>query len=218
MVNNGEQEEVNKRKWCGKGKSLTSITFWQGSHRNRMKKKRGRQNLGLHTFQESFTTLWATHRSDTKILYTCPRYTNDALERKETNTEYGPWEYYKCAVQNFFVSCGVDSTENYSEFAKRRLHSFYLTKPMPIMRCYCEYPLIMFMSRSERNPGRLFLKCPKRWCDDFQWVDQEPQGRSRTWLLDKNSIHNPMQDLFQLLVKSPVEIPLEGNWSWRKMY
>lgn len=34
------------------------------------------------------------------------------------------------------------------------------------------------MSHSERNPVRLFLKCFKRWCDFFQWVDEPPKNLS----------------------------------------
>ena len=38
------------------------------------------------------------------------------------------------------------------------------------------------MSHSDRNPGRLFLKCPTRYCDFFQWVDTPPQGKTRAHL------------------------------------
>ena len=34
------------------------------------------------------------------------------------------------------------------------------------------------MSQSDRNPGRLYLKCPKRYCDFFQWVDTAPRGKT----------------------------------------
>ena len=121
-------------------------------------------------------------RSDTQILYSCPRHPNDTLEKKETNTQYGYWEYYKCPVRNCYVSCGVDNAEYYLDSAKHKLHNFFLSKPVHIMECYCHRPLIMSMSQSEKNPGRLFLKCPKRWCNFFQWVDQEPRGKTKAWL------------------------------------
>ena len=35
------------------------------------------------------------------------------------------------------------------------------------------------MSQSDKNPGRLYLKCPKRYCDFFQWVDTPPHGKIR---------------------------------------
>ena len=121
-------------------------------------------------------------RSDTQILYSCPRHPNDTLEKKETNTPYGYWGYYKCPVRNCYVSCGVNDIEYCLDSAKHKLHKFFLSKPVHIMECYCHRPLIMSLSQSEKNPGRLFLKCPKRWCNFFQWVDQEPRGKTKAWL------------------------------------
>ena len=72
--------------------------------------------------------------------------------------------------------------EYYLDSAKCQLHDFFLSKRVHIMECYCKRPLIMSLSQSERNPGRLFLKCPKRWCDFFQWVDEEPRGKTKAWL------------------------------------
>ena len=103
-------------------------------------------------------------------------------KKKETDTQYGHWKYYKCPVQNCFVSCGVDNVEYYLESAKCQLHNFYLAKPMHVMKCYCHRPLIMSKSQSEKNSGRLFLKCPLCLCNFFQWVDQEPRGKTKAWL------------------------------------
>ena len=134
------------------------------------------------TSTEPFRNPSPPPRGSTEILYCCPVHSNDTLQKKETNTQYGHWEYYKCPVRNCFVSCGVDNVEYYLESAKCQLHSFYLAKPMHVMKCYCHRPLIMSKSQSEKNPGRLYLKCPKRWCDFFQWVNQEPRGKTKAWL------------------------------------
>ena len=121
-------------------------------------------------------------RGSTEILYCCPVHSNDTLQKKESNTQYGHWKYYRCPDQNCFVSCGVDNVEDYLESAKRQLHNFYLDKPMHVMKCYCHRPLIMSKSQSEKNPGRLYLKCPKRRCNFFQWCDEKPQGKTKAWL------------------------------------
>ena len=134
------------------------------------------------TSTEPFRNPSPPHRRSTEILYSCPVHPNDTLQKKETNTQYGHWGYYKCPVRNCFVSCGVDNVEYYLDSAKHTLHNFFLSKPVHIMECYCKRPLIMSLSQSERNPGRLFLKCPKRWCDFFQWVDEEPRGKTKAWL------------------------------------
>ena len=41
------------------------------------------------------------------------------------------------------------------------------------------------MSNSEKNPGRLYFKCPKRECKFFQWADVEPRGCVKNWLEGK---------------------------------
>ena len=76
----------------------------------------------------------------------------------------------------------MDDVEYYLYSAKCQLQNFYLAKPMHVIKCYCHRPLIMSMSQTEKNPGRLCLKCAKRWCDFFQWVDQEPRGKTKAWI------------------------------------
>ena len=80
-------------------------------------------------------------RGSPVILYSCPVHLNDTLQKKETDTRYGHWKYYKCPVQNCFVSCGVDNVEYYLESAKCQVHNFYLAKPVHVMKCYCKRPL-----------------------------------------------------------------------------
>ena len=43
-------------------------------------------------------------------------------------------------------------------------------------KCACDLSMILAMSKSETNPGRLYLKCPKRSCKLFQWINESPQG------------------------------------------
>jgi len=110
---------------------------------------------------------------------TCPMcvvHPEEFLERRQTDTQYGRWEYYKCPVQGCFVCCGVDQgvdidddphkkdkVQYYLDSAQRQLHEFYHRLPLDNMKCFCDRPLIMTLSHSEKNPGRLFLKCSKRW-------------------------------------------------------
>ena len=35
--------------------------------------------------------------------------------------------------------------------------------------------MILAISKSENNPGRLYLKCPKRKCKLFQWINEPPK-------------------------------------------
>ena len=72
----------------------------------------------------------------------------------------------------------------------------------------------MTMSHTEKNPGRLFFKCFSRRCPFFQWVDQDPWDKNRTWLEadkivylhDGRIVRRTFEDLMRVG-------PFEGNWS-----
>ena len=120
--------------------------------------------------------------TDTEILYHCPLDESEALQKKKRLTKYEKWQYYKCPVARCFVICDVECVEYYIDFTIPQLHEVYLENELDKMRFYCERPLIMSQSRSEKNPGRLFFKCPKRNCKSFLWVDQEPRGITKAWI------------------------------------
>ena len=96
------------------------------------------------------------------------------------------------------------------------------------MRCHCCNPLALTMSRTEKNPGRLFFKCYRRVCPFFQWADQDPWGQNRAWLeadkficlFDGRVVGRTLQDV---LTETPLQRgvrksidehigPFEGNW------
>ena len=58
-------------------------------------------------------------------------------------------------------------------------------------RARCNKNLYMSMCQSAKNPGRLYLKCPKRFCDFFEWVDREPRGKNKAWLKGNTSLLDP---------------------------
>ena len=85
------------------------------------------------------------------------------------------------------------------------------------------------MSHTEKNPGRLFFKCFSRRCPFFQWADQDPWGKNRTWLeadkficlFDGRLVRRTYQDVMtetplQRGVRKSIDQhmgPFEGNWS-----
>ena len=93
----------------------------------------------------------AATKVDPDILYSCPLHECEALLKKKTVTQYGEWEYYKCPVARRFLSCGADRVEHYINSAKRQLHRFYLENELEKMQCYCERPLRMSQSQSEKK-------------------------------------------------------------------
>ena len=104
----------------------------------------------------------------------CPLHPQYSLEKRESHTDYGQWEYYKCPFQDCFVCCGVDNVDYYLQSARSQIEPYYTRIPLDKMKCYCDRHVYMSMSQSDKNPGRLYLKCPKRYCEFFQWVDTSP--------------------------------------------
>ena len=64
-----------------------------------------------------------------EILYWC--HLKDALEKKETTTKYGHWEFYKFPFQNRYVSCGEDNV--LLRLCWSQLQNFHLSKPLYIV-------------------------------------------------------------------------------------
>lgn len=140
------------------------------------------------------------------------------LEQRETDTQWGHWDYLKCPVRGCYVCCGVDQVEPYLASARGQLYEVYRQLPLDKMKCYCCNALTMTMSHSEQNPGRLFFKCSKRLCDFFQWVNKYPTGKRRLWLeadkfitlFDGRFIKRTLQDVMKETQKGVG--PFEGNW------
>ena len=109
----------------------------------------------------------------------CPLHPQYSLEKRESHTDYGQWEYYKCPFQDCFVCCGVDNVDYYLQSARSQIGPYYRRIPLDKMKCYCDRHVYMSMSQSDKNPSRLYLKCPKRYCEFFQWVDTPPRGKIR---------------------------------------
>ena len=109
----------------------------------------------------------------------CPLHPQYSLEKRESRTDYGQWEYYKCPFQDCFVCCGVDNVDYYLQSARSQIEPYYTRIPLDKMKCYCDRQVYMSMSHSDKNPGRLYLKCPERYCEFFQWVDTAPRGKIR---------------------------------------
>lgn len=147
----------------------------------------------------------ALTRGSKEMAHFCPVHDSEVLQRKQSTQKSGSlWEYYRCPVDHCFVCCGADRVECYVGSAKRQLHEFYLSKKLVPMLCYCRRPSIMSQSRSDKNPGRMFLRCSKRCCQFFQWADQKPKEVNRAWLIDgrsppKREGYPPPQKLFKLM-------------------
>ena len=126
---------------------------------------------------------------DTPLLHVCPIHTQEVLDKRETDTQWGHWEYFRCPVQGCFVCCGAPQIDSNLNAATQQLQDFYRRLPLEKMKCYCSNNLNLCLSNSERNPGRLFFKCSKRECDFFHWANEYPKGKIRLWLEGEKFIY-----------------------------
>ena len=90
------------------------------------------------------------------------------------------FQYYRCPMTRFNTKCYVTSSkENLATYLKavdEQTHPVYATIPPERFKCECDLSMILAVSKSENNPSRLYLKCPKRNCKLFQWINQPPRG------------------------------------------
>ena len=114
--------------------------------------------------------------------HVCPLHPQEQLDKREADTQWGHWEYFKCPVRGCFVCCGAHQVDTYLPAVADQLQDFFRQLPLTKMKCFCSNTPNLTLSNSERNPGRLFFKCVKRECDFFQWANEDPWGDRKRWL------------------------------------
>ena len=97
------------------------------------------------------------------------------------------YKYYRCPEVRFFtkcyVTCGADELSDYLPRVQSQTHPCYNDIDPARFRCLCNKSLVLSTSRSQKNPGRLYLKCQKRNCKFFQWIDEPPRGLAEDILI-----------------------------------
>ena len=91
--------------------------------------------------------------------------------------------------------------------------------PFTNMECWCCQSLLLCMSKSEKNPDRLYFKCRTNDCRFFQWADEKPRGKVWKWLtmrchpdqaVEQRNKPNDLRKPTQFPRKSPYEsVPRE---------
>ena len=112
----------------------------------------------------------------------CPRCLLDLTRGVIKRQDGTDWIYYGCPMIRFdtkcYITCGEDELQDYLRAVQKQTHPCYRTIPPENFLCECKQSMILAMSKSEKNPGRLYLKCPKRQCKLFQWIDTIPSFRT----------------------------------------
>lgn len=110
----------------------------------------------------------------------CPRCLVDVTFGVIRHDDGSEFEYFRCPMKRYNTKCYVTSSkENLAEYLKavdEQTHPVYAQIAPEKFKCQCDLSMILAMSKSEKNPGRLYLKCPKRSCKLFQWINKLPTG------------------------------------------
>ena len=110
----------------------------------------------------------------------CPRCMTDLTMGSIQHEDGSQWEYYRCPMTRFntkcYVTCGKENLAAYLKAVEEQTHPVYVQIPPERFKCQCDMSMILAISKSEKNPGRLYLKCPKRKCKLFQWINEPPKG------------------------------------------
>ena len=98
----------------------------------------------------------------------CPRCLMDMTFGSIQHKDGTQWDYYRYPMTRFDTKCYVTSSkENLTAYLKavqEQTHPCYAQIAPEKFKCKCDLPMVLAMSKSEQNPGRLYLKCPKRTC------------------------------------------------------
>ena len=110
----------------------------------------------------------------------CPRCMTDLTMGSTRHEDGSQWEYYRCPMTRFNtkcnVTCGKENLAAYLKAVDEQTHPVYAQIAPEKFKCACDLSMILVMSQSEKNPGRLYLKCPKRSCKLLQLINEPPQG------------------------------------------
>ena len=111
-------------------------------------------------------------KADPSSLPSCPIHSLATLQQK---TSSSGWEYYVCPEKDCFVFTGAGDIELYLHQLGIQLQEYYKSMDLSLWQCQCQEPVTLSLSRSEKNPHRLYFRCSRRVCPFFQWADQLPK-------------------------------------------
>lgn len=145
------------------------------------------QEFDPDAFLESIPKPIKSKQTKLKFSPQCPRCHVDLKKGIVKRKDGTKWKYYRCPTSRFetkcYVTCGEDEIDTYLQQVEKQTHPCYVKIPPEKFRCECNLSMVLALSKSEKNPNRLYLKCPKRSCDIFQWIDEVPDGLVQEILL-----------------------------------
>ena len=117
----------------------------------------------------------------------CPRCVVPMSYGSVKTSDGSDWKNYRCPATwwktKCYVTCGVNELPEYLQRVEEQTHPCYRNIAPERFLCDCKKSLVLVTSRSEKNPSRLYLKCPKRTCKFFEWIDEPPRGLAEEILI-----------------------------------
>jgi len=109
-----------------------------------------------------------------------PRCLVDVTFGSIRHDDSSQWDYCHCPITRFgtkcYVTCGKEDLANYLKAVEEQMHPCEVKIRPEKFKCSCDLSMILYMSKSEKNPGWLYLKCPRKTCKLFQWLNEPPKG------------------------------------------
>ena len=116
---------------------------------------------------------------------TCPVHPTKSLKEFVSKRDD---KFVKCCLEGWPVFCAKKDLVVYAHQMCYGLHPSvreWLTKEN-----FCRLPLNLRMSRSEKNPNRLFVTSKDKTCNFFQWGDEPLRVENERWLDEQDKALN----------------------------
>ena len=104
---------------------------------------------------------------DVEVSYPCPIHYTQMGELK-SKKEDCPDVFLRCQEKFCPTFCDVKDYNDYYYGCKEQGHSWFTLDTISRMVCECGLILTFSMSKSDKNYGTMYLRCPKRNCDLFR--------------------------------------------------
>ena len=117
------------------------------------------------------------HPLDPDHLLCCPIH-EMFVERKVSQKG---WEYIKCPYATCPLFARASDMLPYMSAVKSQLREELKQKWNHLVCCRSR-SMTLSVSKSEKNPGRLYLRCNKNQCKFFQWAEVPLTQKKRDWI------------------------------------
>ena len=124
------------------------------------------------------------HPLDPDHLLCCPIH-EVFVERKVSQKG---WEYIKCPHATCPLFAFALDMLPYMSAVKSQLHE-ELKQKWNNLVCCCSRSMTLSVSKSEKNPGRLYLRCNNNQYEFFQWADVPLTQKNRDWIEGNTEPH-----------------------------